>query len=221
MFRIYLLLIGYLFGLIQTGYILGKMQKMDIREHGSGNAGTTNALRVMGMKAGLIVFLGDFLKALLPCLFIRYFFGRGEGAETFVYLLYMGLGVILGHNFPIYLKFKGGKGVASTAGVLTALDLRIMLVCLLIFVLIVFATRFVSLASIFVMLAFMGLCYIFSAGGGYGLRGESLTEFRILSVLIGSLSIFRHRANIARLLKGKENKLNFSKNKTQGDKHYE
>lgn len=211
MLRIGLLFIGYLLGLIQSSYIMGKTKKMDIREHGSGNAGTTNALRVMGLKAGLIVFLGDFFKALIPCLIIRKLFGDAQSGLVYIYIFYTGLGVILGHNYPFYLGFKGGKGVASTVGVLGAVDPRLLFACVLTFLGIAALTRFVSLASIFMMLVFMGLCFFFSARGDYGLVRGELLEFRVLAAVIGLQSIYRHKENIKRLLGGSENKLHFSK----------
>ena len=106
--RVICLVMGYVFGLFQTGYLYGKMNHIDIRNYGSGNSGTTNALRVMGKKAGLIVFAGDFLKTVFACLAARIIF-KGS-PDTDLYVLYAGLGVVLGHNFPCYLNFKGGKG---------------------------------------------------------------------------------------------------------------
>lgn len=206
MFRILLLIIGYFIGNIETGYIFGKLNKMDIRNYGSGNAGATNTLRVLGPKAGLIVFFGDFCKSLIPCLVVRYIF-RDNVSLSYVYMLYIGLGVVLGHNFPFYLGFKGGKGVASTAGIIVALDIRIAAVCLAVFILIVAITRFVSLASIFVMIIFIGMSHML-VKTNYGFTdGSSPMEFRLLIVIIGFLSIFMHRANIKRLLSGTENKI--------------
>ena len=206
MFRILLLIIGYFIGNIETGYIFGKLNKMDIRNYGSGNAGATNTLRVLGPKAGLIVFFGDFCKSLIPCLVVRYIF-RDNVSLSYVYMLYIGLGVVLGHNFPFYLGFKGGKGVASTAGIIMALDYRIAFVCLAIFILIVAITRYVSLASIVVMIIFIGMSHML-VKTSYGFTdGSSPMEFRLLIVIIGFLSIFMHRANIKRLLSGTENKI--------------
>ena len=206
MLRILLLIIGYFIGNIETGYIFGKLNKMDIRNYGSGNAGATNTLRVLGPKAGLIVFLGDFCKSLLPCLVVRYIF-RDNVSLSYVYMLYIGLGVVLGHNFPFYLGFKGGKGVASTAGIIMALDIRIAAVCLAIFIVIVAVTRYVSLASIVVMIIFIGMSHML-VKTNYGFTdGSSPMEFRLLIVIIGFLSIFMHRANIKRLLSGTENKI--------------
>ena len=206
MLRILLLIIGYFIGNIETGYIFGKIHKMDIRNYGSGNAGATNTLRVLGAKAGLVVFLGDFCKSLIPCLVVRFIF-RDNVSLRYIYMLYIGLGVVLGHNFPFYLGFKGGKGVASTAGIIMALDIRIAVVCLIVFIITVAITRYVSLGSIFVMIILIGMSHFlvkFSYGFG---DGTSPMEFRLLTAAVGLLSIFMHRANIKRLLGGTENKI--------------
>ena len=110
--RLVCLAVGYLFGIFQTGYIYGRVHGIDIRKYGSGNSGSTNALRVMGKKAGLTVFLGDFLKTVIPCMAVRFVF-KDQPDYAYVYMLYIGLGVILGHNYPFYLHFKGGKGIAA------------------------------------------------------------------------------------------------------------
>ena len=191
MLRILLLIIGYFIGNIETGYIFGKIHKMDIRNYGSGNAGATNTLRVLGAKAGLVV---------------RFIF-RDNVSLSYIYMLYIGLGVVLGHNFPFYLGFKGGKGVASTAGIIMALDIRIAVVCLIVFIITVAITRYVSLGSIFVMIILIGMSHFlvkFSYGFG---EGASPMEFRLLTAAVGLLSIFMHRANIKRLLGGTENKI--------------
>ena len=206
MLRILLLIIGYFIGNIETGYIFGKIHKMDIRNYGSGNAGATNTLRVLGAKAGLVVFLGDFCKSLIPCLVVRFIF-RDNISLSYIYMLYIGLGVVLGHNFPFYLGFKGGKGVASTAGIIMALDIRIAVVCLIVFIITVAITRYVSLGSIFVMIILIGMSHFFvKFSYGFG-EGASPMELRLLTAAIGLLSIFMHRANIKRLLGGTENKI--------------
>lgn len=206
MLRILLLIIGYLIGNIETGYIFGKIHRIDIRNYGSGNAGATNTLRVLGAKAGLVVFLGDFCKSLIPCLVVRFIF-RDNISLSYIYMLYIGLGVVLGHNFPFYLGFKGGKGVASTAGIIMALDIRIAVVCLIVFIITVAITRYVSLGSIFVMIILIGMSHFFvKFSYGFG-EGASPMEFRLLTAAVGFLSIFMHRANIKRLLNGTENKI--------------
>lgn len=201
-----LLIIGYAFGLFQTGYIFGRLNNIDIRKHGSGNAGATNSLRVLGKKAGAIVFFGDLLKALIPCLAVRLLFAT-DPDRAYVDMLYIGLGAVLGHNFPFYLGFKGGKGVACTGAIILAFDVRIAIICLLVFITIVFFTRYVSLASIAVMFCFGILVWIFSARGFYGLSRIGMREVRVLSIVIGTLSLYMHRANILRLIRGTENKI--------------
>ena len=115
--RFICLLIGYAFGLIQTGYIYGKMKGVDIRKEGSGNAGSTNALRTMGIKAGLVTLLGDCFKCVFAVVTVYLIYGKTY-ADIFPLLaMYAGMGAVLGHNYPFYLNFKGGKGIAATAGV--------------------------------------------------------------------------------------------------------
>lgn len=210
--RIICLLAGYLFGLIQTGYLYGKAHKIDIRNHGSGNSGTTNALRVMGAKAGAVVFFGDFLKSLLPCLLVRVIF-KDKPETVYLLMMYTGLGVILGHNYPFYLKFKGGKGIAATAGLIVATDLRMTLLCFVAFLSIVIITRYVSLGSLVVAVILFTWLAAFAALGAYGIDQGLLFEFYIITALISGLAFWRHRANIGRLVRGTENKisLNFGK----------
>ena len=118
MVRFFCMAIGYLCGLFQTSYIIGRIHKTDIREHGSGNAGTTNALRTFGKKAGAMTLLGDLLKCMIAIWIVRVVFGKTYGDILPLLSLYAGAGCILGHNFPFYLNFKGGKGVAASVGVM-------------------------------------------------------------------------------------------------------
>ena len=129
--RVLCLLIGYIFGLFQTGYIYGKFKHIDIRNQGSGNAGTTNALRVLGWQAGLITFLGDAFKCIFAVIAVRLIFGGMHPELAPLYAMYAGMGAVFGHNYPFYMKFKGGKGIATTAGLLAStLPLPMVLVCL-------------------------------------------------------------------------------------------
>lgn len=198
------LIIGYVFGCISTGYIVGKLNHVDIRKYGSGNAGTTNALRTLGIKAGAVTFLGDALKAVLPMLLVPmavlYFFPAPQEAIIFIPVLplYVGLGVVLGHNFPVWLKFKGGKGIAATAGVMLAFDWRFGLAACLIFIIVVAITRYVSLGSLIMSLVFpiaMVMCY------------PGNIHMLVLSIIFVLLAFIKHHANIGRLLHGTENKL--------------
>lgn len=203
--RILCLVLGYAFGLFQTGYLYGRLNHIDIRNYGSGNSGTTNALRVMGKKAGLIVFFGDFLKTVFACLAARIIFR--DAASTELYVLYAGLGVVLGHNFPFYLNFKGGKGIASMAGILVSMDWRMTLVCASIFLLAVIATRYVSLGSILVVTSFFIMSVVLGLRGEFLVTERDLPEFFGIAAVLMLMAIWRHRANIKRLLSGTENKL--------------
>ena len=208
--RVISLLIGYVFGLLQSGYLYGKFVKnTDIRQHGSGNAGSTNILRVFGVKSALIVFLGDFFKAVVAMFIARKLFGGTGNGD--LYAMYAGLGVTLGHDFPFYMNFKGGKGIASMAGILTAMDLRITAVCLLIFVAVVYLTRFVSLGSILVSIAFGVMNSYFCWKGYYNVLPGNCPEVYAITLFLTGLAIQRHHANIGRLLSGTENKISFSK----------
>ena len=208
--RVLCLIIGYVFGLFQTGYLYSKAHNMDIRKYGSGNSGSTNVLRVMGKKAALIVFIGDVSKMILACLLTRYLY-REQPGMMYVYLLYTGFGVVLGHNFPFYMGFKGGKGIAASAGLFAALDWRIMVVCLVVFVLVVALTRYVSLGSILVMLLFLAGMLFFGMRGDYGVEEQALPEFYVMASVITMMAVWRHRSNIKRLLSGTENKLGAKK----------
>lgn len=208
--RIICLVMGYVFGLFQTGYLYSKSKHMDIRNYGSGNSGSTNVLRVMGKKAGLIVFAGDAGKMIAACLLTRFLF-RDQPGFVYVYLLYTGLGVILGHNYPFYMGFKGGKGIAASAGLLASLDWRVTLVCLVVFVAAVAITRYVSLGSIIVMVLFVLGMVFYGYRGDYGVAQQNLPEFYGVAAVIGGMGIWRHHANIRRLLNGTENKIGAKK----------
>ena len=115
--------------IFQTSYIYGRTKGIDIREHGSGNAGTTNALRTLGKKAGAITLAGDCIKCILAVLTVRLIFGASHPELLKLLTVYAAAGTILGHNFPFYLGFRGGKGIAATAGLIISFDWRITLVC--------------------------------------------------------------------------------------------
>ena len=192
--RLICVAIGYAFGLIQSGYLYGRINHIDIRQHGSGNAGSTNVLRVMGTKAGAVVFLGDFFKAVAAICLVRVLFASGSDSVDLL-ALYAGLGVTLGHNFPFYLRFKGGKGIACMAGIMTAMDFRITLTCFVVFAVVVAVTRYVSLGSILVSITFFAELIIFGRMGSYRVAALSLPEFYILGGVLMGMAVWRHRAN--------------------------
>ena len=123
--RLICLAIGYVCGLFQTSYIIGRFYKTDIREHGSGNAGTTNALRTFGKKAGAMTLLGDCLKCVAATFLVKLFLGKTYGDILPLLTVYAAAGCTLGHNFPFYLNFRGGKGIAASVGFILAFDWRI------------------------------------------------------------------------------------------------
>ena len=207
MIRLLLLIIGYCLGLIQAGFIVGKFFGVDIRQKGSGNSGTTNAMRVLGRKAGITVFIIDLLKCMIPCLIVKAIFKKSDPDYALVYMLWLALGVVLGHNYPFYLHFKGGKGIASTSGYILAFDLRISAICLIAFVAIVKTTKYVSLGSLAVVSLFLLLSVIFGAAGWLSVGAAAMPEFIILVLITTALAFFQHRANIKRLLSGTENKI--------------
>ena len=204
--RVLCLAVGYVFGLFQTGYIYGRLNHIDLRNYGSGNSGTTNALRVLGKKAGLIVFLGDFFKTVIPCVILRLIVGPDD-PRLYLLILYTAFGVILGHNLPFDMGFKGGKGIAATAGLLISFDWRIAFICLGIFVVTVAITRYVSLGSILVVTAFLIGVIFWGSRGDYHVEASHLYELYGLAAVITVMAIWRHRANISRLAHGTENKL--------------
>lgn len=212
-YRVLCLIIGYLFGIFQTAYIYGKMNGIDIRDHGSGNSGTTNAMRVLGKKAGIITYAGDMLKALFCSIVIRCIFGIGlnvDAGEVLVLVLYGGLGVVLGHNYPFYMGFKGGKGIAASSGVgISLFDWKIILLGILTFAGVTGVTKYVSLGSIFMLAGFAIETIIFGELGWFS--PISGTEYRfeayIMVSIFAILAIYRHKANIKRLMEGTENKI--------------
>lgn len=209
MIRLVCVAIGYVFGLFQTGYIYGELKGTDIRQHGSGNAGATNALRTLGWKAGLITLLGDCFKCVFAVLLVRALFAGRYPDENMGVLLgmYAALGVILGHNFPFYLKFKGGKGIAATAGLYLSLDPVMTLVAVVLFGGTVGATRYVSLGSILVSIWLPVGTILFGQQGKWGLSQGHLYELYAITIFLCLMAIFRHRKNIGRLLNGTESKL--------------
>ena len=201
--RIICVCIGYAFGLLQTGYIYGKIHHVDIRKQGSGNAGTTNALRTLGWKAGLVTLLGDAFKCVFAVAAVHLIYKNSRADILPLLSMYAGMGAVLGHNYPFYMKFKGGKGIAATAGLLLSTTTPVMvLICLVVFVGLVAVTRYVSVGSLVVVII-------------YGMADNYLYEMYGIAAFLMVLAFFKHRENIRRLLKGTENKISVGKNKNK------
>ncbi|MBQ7463252.1 MAG: glycerol-3-phosphate 1-O-acyltransferase PlsY [Lachnospiraceae bacterium] len=215
MFRLYCLLIGYAMGLFQTSYIYGKAHGIDIREHGSGNAGTTNMLRTLGTKAGLITFAGDVLKTMAAVWICRLLFGGTYSDQLPVIICYAGLGAILGHNFPFYLGFKGGKGIACTAGFIFSLDPVMSVMGLIVFFSIFFITHYLSLGSIMVYISIFIEFVVFGILHMLMFKGATdaeVIECCVIVAFLTGMTIFKHRENIKRLMNGTEKKTYLKKN---------
>lgn len=209
---IYLVLmvaISYLCGSFPTSIIAGKMLKgVDIREHGSGNAGATNVFRVLGWKAGLAVLLIDMAKGLIPTVWVSQLGeASGLGWETIAYQVIAGVSAVFGHIWTIFAKFKGGKGVGTAAGMVIGLAPWAVLICLLVFAGTVALTRYVSLGSVLASITFLTVILVQK----YAMNQAVPDLLLIFSFFIPALIIFTHRSNIQRLLKGEENKIQFQK----------
>lgn len=195
-------IIGYLIGSINTAIIVGKIAgNDDIRSHGSGNAGATNALRTYGKVAAVCVVLGDCLKSAVACILgIVISVVTPLGANNSQLALYASaIGVVLGHNFPLYFKFKGGKGILVSITALMFADWKIALPILIISIVIMTITKYVSLGSVLGSLMFIAAALIFKAS--YDI------PYTIFTCFLAVLAIYRHRSNIKRLLNGTESKL--------------
>jgi len=212
--RIICIVIGYVFGLFQTAFIYGKMHGIDIRDHGSGNAGTTNALRVLGTKAGLIVFAGDVIKCILAMVVCSAIFGAANPEKAYLLRLYGAAGAILGHNFPFYLNFRGGKGIAATAGLILAFHPFFIPMGVILFFGIFLTTHYVSLGSLLVYAGLMIEMVICGQLGVFGSPQAVLNEMYVITAFLTIMAYYKHRENIGRLLKGNERKTYlFKKNK--------
>ena len=200
---VYLIIIitAYLLGNISTSYIVAKrLAGVDIRTQGSGNAGSTNVLRTLGKKAGALTFIGDVLKGLIAVLIAR-FIGYGVNLDDTTCAYIAVVAVVLGHNYPVFLGFKGGKGVATSLGSMLGMNPLVALLCLGFFIIIVAITKYVSLGSILGI----GLSPVIMMIN-HNTKGVLVTLFLTISVVI------THKENIKRLLNGTERKLGQKKN---------
>lgn len=206
---VFVLLFGYLFGNFSTGYWVGKLNNIDIKKEGSGNIGSTNALRTMGfLRGGLPTLLGDILKVVIPCLVVRHLWlpnlvGNEIGLySTKYYVLLTGFGVVLGHNFPALLGFKGGKGIACTGGAFLVFDFIMTMIPLGVIILVTAVTKYVSVGSMVALLS-IPITLAFFYEGQWALV--------IVASLYTLLGLIRHHSNIKRLLEGTENKFGSKK----------
>lgn len=214
-FVILALLGSYLIGCLQPSYLLGKAIKhVDIRDYGSGNSGATNAIRVFGFKFGMVCLLIDAAKGALAILLARLFLGPdvvgSAGAATLLQLC-CGLCVILGHNYPFYMHFRGGKGVAASIGILLMIDWRLILIAGVPALLILVLTRIMSVASLsFETLCFLGLAVL-------NFHEPLFYAIVLAAALYPAMSFWRHRDNLMRLAHGEESRLWGKGSKNSGE----
>jgi len=192
--------VAYLFGSIPTGYLAGKAKGIDLRAAGSGNIGATNALRILGKPIGIVVLAADALKGFVACTWVcdavlRVVGVDVTGAEP--YRIVAGVAAVLGHNFTCWLRFKGGKGVATSAGVFLALAPAALAIALGAWLVVAAVGRYVSLASIAAAVALVVAIWLLP---------QSLA-LRVVATALGLLVVFKHRSNVQRLLKGTEHRL--------------
>lgn len=190
--------IAYIFGSFPSGVWLGKVTKnIDIREYGSKSSGATNAYRILGPKYGIMVLILDALKGYIP-LYLASLFGIGG-----IYIILLGLVAILAHTFSFFIQFKGGKGVATSLGVFLFLMPKVVGILILVFILIVGVSKYISLGSVVCAGLLPILAYFMPVK-----EGVPRIPLVIISLIVGIFVIYKHKANIQRLMDGKENKFN-------------
>lgn len=205
--RILALVIGYIFGNFIAGNIICKVKHVDVTKMGSGNPGATNINRTLGPGWGLLTLFLDALKVWIAAIVVAGLVGDGICYTQFNYILaaYTAIGTVIGNNFPIPIQ-KGGKGVSATTGAMILLDWRIFIICLLVFVLVVAITKYVSLASMLSSVTMLGAWIIFYLCGISHMAEETIVESIILVGILTLLVFQRHKENIVRLKNGTENK---------------
>lgn len=190
-------IIAYLLGCFSTGITISRLQGVDIRKHGSKNTGATNVLRVLGLKSGVFTFIGDIIKASIAVWLGYFALGDAFGIERFGMML-GGLFAVIGHNWPVYYGFKGGKGVACSAAVIFFVDVLCALPAIAVAISSIFLTKFISLGSMLLMGVYMLIVCIVYWGNW---------PLCLFTVILFVLCVWRHRSNIVRLLNGTENKI--------------
>ena len=198
-----LMFFSYLLGSIPFGILIGKLKGVDIRNYGSHNIGATNALRVLGPALGILVFILDFSKGAIPIIITKYIINWPADYPTYlIHPLIYGILAIIGHLFPVFLKFKGGKGISCFAGEMVLYCWQISVIAFLTFIIVFLITKIVSISS---MLASLMLIV------SYFILGIKDIPLLVMISLMFVLIVYKHRSNIMRLIKGEENKIDFSK----------
>lgn len=206
-------IVAYLIGSVNFSILISKkMAGFDVREKGSGNAGTTNVLRTVGKKAAALTLCCDILKGVFAVLIARVLGHFVTDINAAVLVELAAFGVVIGHTFPVFFGFKGGKGVATSLGIILIINWRIGLACLLFWIILVAITRMVSLGSISAAVLFAVLTIIIRENY---ITAEYHWSYIIFGILLACFVVFNHRANLKRILSGTENKLSFKKKKEE------
>lgn len=205
-------IIAYCIGSINFSIIISKkMAGFDIREKGSGNAGTTNMLRAVGKKAAAITLLCDVLKGVVAIVISIIIGNMVQGANKELLLQIAGIAVVIGHTFPIFFGFKGGKGVATSLGILLMSNWQIGLICLVFAIVLMALTKMVSLGSCGAAVLFPVLTLFINQNYTILTEGKKGSNYLIYSIILAVIVLYNHRSNIKRLLNGTENKISFKK----------
>ena len=205
-------LVGYLIGSISFSIIISKkMAGFDVREKGSGNAGTTNMLRSVGKKAAAITLICDILKGVVAIIIAIIAGNIAKNLDRELLIQIAGIAVVLGHTFPVFFGFKGGKGVATSLGVLLVSNWQIGLICLVFAVVLMALTRMVSLGSCAAAILFPVLTLFINEHYIVLTEGKRGNAYLMYSIILAVIVLYNHRSNIKRILSGTENKLSFSK----------
>ena len=205
-------IIAYCIGSVNFSVIISKkMAGFDVREKGSGNAGSTNVLRTVGKKAAALTLICDILKGVVAIIISIIIGNIVEGANKELLLQIAGIAVVIGHTFPIFFGFKGGKGVATSLGILLMSNWKIGLICLVFALVLMLLTRMVSLGSCGAAILFPVLTLFINDSYTVLTDGKRGTTYLIYSIILAVIVLFNHRSNIKRLLNGTENKISFKK----------
>ena len=203
-------LVAYLLGSINFSVLISKkMAGFDVREKGSGNAGATNMLRSVGKKGAIFTLIGDCLKGVVAILFAIIVGKIAKNTDKALLVQLAGIAVVLGHTFPIFFGFKGGKGVATSLGVLLMSNWQIGLICLVFAIVLMALTRMVSLGSCAAAVLFPVLTLFINQHYTVLTDGKNGRVYFVYSVILAIIVLYNHRSNIKRILNGTENKLSF------------
>lgn len=209
--RVVSFVIGYICGNLILGFLLGEAKGVDIRKEGSGNVGATNTMRTLGKKFGILTLLCDILKVIVAGFISWLIFKDQMGENSGIIFYYAGIGAVFGHMFPFYMIKSGGKGVASTLGLALMTAPAAGGIALLVFIIVVLITRYVSLGSIIAAITYFVCVLVMGLNGWLGLSGSAVYEAIVIAGVAALLIIVKHHANIGRLIKGTENRFSLSK----------